>query len=1083
MLAFIFVFVSAYEYKISAAAGNTVTHYSTAQYRDSITYQLVTVQIDDSTRYLLINYIMGDSAASGGEHVSAVYNAPDMGVMCSDTSGRVYCAWMDYYNDKSMLFYTHATDTNFAFVPRVLIDSTVYGAGIEWLIFPDIAVSPSGENVFIVYNRYFITDSVVDSVWTEFVYSDDFGNTFAAPQKITTPSVWCFQPDIEASENEVYITYTYLNGPSSEIYLNVIDLPFTVPADELVYPIDTITQNCTEVSSSLMHDTLFVAYQAYNSAQTKNNIRFNFSKVTDLASWTGGWVNSVPRNQAYADINCTPSGRKFITYLDTIPGGGPTAILAEYDTLATNFNSNWVLMVGNGAEILSRQEMNYVDSTHMYIYLPVNNAGMKVVYQASAKPDKAPPAPENIMVNDTTEALWYDNSNFTVKWTEPYDLSGIYKAYVRYDNPPASNNDTTFTTEDTLFYRILAAEGSRKAFVWLMDYRGNMDYHNNATVEMKFDSSAPIAPVKIDPLDKDTVYTRDIKFAWRTSTDAVSGIDGYGLLLDTLLSMATAKLYLTTDTSFSFDTTDIAEPFMDRRYFWNVLAGDSAGNIANGPSFFMDLRATNPVQLISPANGDSVNLPFSIIWNKINGFDDNIVGYRVHVSNDSLFSTFEYNQLTSNNNFDVTSTNADSVYVRVRGINAAGTECRWSEIRKVYIKDNIYPSDTLDISLSALPDTVLRGGGPVIVKLQSNVDSITFSESYYHTDSGGNVNITFTVDSLDSKVFNYEFINTGIADSLVMFYVKCSDKYGFADSAFVDVMIYDTLSMTLTADPSQVFSGDSIVLNLNVNTPLLNILESYFYTQSQSQSNISFTQDLLDPLHYYSEMSTNNIHDAFIHFFVKCENAAHSIDSSSISVRVLDSLHITLDLEPDTVQIGEDAFVTLWSNYDSITFLDAYYYWGENDTVHMSMNEDSVNSRRYNYYLPTAGMDDSEVGIFIKCANSELQEDSAYKMLYVLFPDRWVDEDNVLPWPNPATGNEIYLRMKLNNNADVDIKLFDIKGGFVNLTEDNLLSGQSKDILIDIGNLKPDLYFMIINITNTDTGETMTIKRKFVKAS
>jgi hypothetical protein len=108
----------------------------------------------------------------------------------------------------------------------------------------------------------------------------------------------------------------------------------------------------------------------------------------------------------------------------------------------------------------------------------------------------APGAPLNLVA---VPAGWTRTDDFALFWSNPFDLSGIARVYVKVgDTPPAYATDYTATAPGaditSLSGITLGVEGHKFAYVWLGDEAGNRDHTRYAQVELWLDATPPGAP-------------------------------------------------------------------------------------------------------------------------------------------------------------------------------------------------------------------------------------------------------------------------------------------------------------------------------------------------------------------------------------------------------------------------------------------------------------------------------------------------------------------------------------------------------------------------------------------------------------
>ena len=107
--------------------------------------------------------------------------------------------------------------------------------------------------------------------------------------------------------------------------------------------------------------------------------------------------------------------------------------------------------------------------------------------------DNTPPSsPQSLTANGSNPSPWTNNSKFVLNWTNPSDESGIAKALYKLSSAPISNYDTTGSFSpnppDSV---VITTEGVTPLYLWLEDGAGNVDYNNNASVDLRYDNTPP----------------------------------------------------------------------------------------------------------------------------------------------------------------------------------------------------------------------------------------------------------------------------------------------------------------------------------------------------------------------------------------------------------------------------------------------------------------------------------------------------------------------------------------------------------------------------------------------------------------
>lgn len=115
--------------------------------------------------------------------------------------------------------------------------------------------------------------------------------------------------------------------------------------------------------------------------------------------------------------------------------------------------------------------------------------------------DRVPPSPPfNLQGNPGR--VWTNVNQFSLRWTNPPDLSGVVGAYYRINQPGVYPTDGAFVeTVDTITDIQVPTDGKHDMYIWLVDAAGNVD-HNSRNVDPQvfwYDSTPPISTAELNP--------------------------------------------------------------------------------------------------------------------------------------------------------------------------------------------------------------------------------------------------------------------------------------------------------------------------------------------------------------------------------------------------------------------------------------------------------------------------------------------------------------------------------------------------------------------------------------------------------
>ncbi len=131
---------------------------------------------------------------------------------------------------------------------------------------------------------------------------------------------------------------------------------------------------------------------------------------------------------------------------------------------------------------------------------------------------QAPLAPIELTASGSNPSPWMAQNNFIINWTNPKDASGIQRCFYKIGSAPTNNFDTTATLIPQPPFVVQATqEFGELLYLWLQDGRGNLDYQQVATVNLRFDATPPFGT---RATSSDTSSTRMFTVSWDGGLDA-----------------------------------------------------------------------------------------------------------------------------------------------------------------------------------------------------------------------------------------------------------------------------------------------------------------------------------------------------------------------------------------------------------------------------------------------------------------------------------------------------------------------------------------------------------------------------------
>ncbi len=218
------------------------------------------------------------------------------------------------------------------------------------------------------------------------------------------------------------------------------------------------------------------------------------------------------------------------------------------------------------------------------------------VYNSGEPDGTAPAAPQNA---NLTPATWSRAPNFTVRWQNPFDRSGIAGAFYKIGAPPDSNGDGKYMPASpspsiTEIKLQATQQGRLPVYVWLRDGSGNVDYRTAVRVDYRYDASAPRPAANLRAGNAFAWANTDtIIFAWQAASDSLSGVARHDLMLaGKIIRRMSGNV-----NTFALDTL-----LAEKKYAWQINAVDSAGNLAASISASFRVDCTAPVVTHAPVD-------------------------------------------------------------------------------------------------------------------------------------------------------------------------------------------------------------------------------------------------------------------------------------------------------------------------------------------------------------------------------------------------------------------------------------------------------------------------------------------------
>ena len=123
-----------------------------------------------------------------------------------------------------------------------------------------------------------------------------------------------------------------------------------------------------------------------------------------------------------------------------------------------------------------------------------SNTAEATVFVDTTADDITPPGkPKNLRANGSNPSPWQSGNEFVIEWENPEDESGIAKSYWKLGTPPTSNKDYDHEGSAQSPMTIVSdTEDGVMFYLWLEDWKGNVDFHNYSSVLLRRDATSPL---------------------------------------------------------------------------------------------------------------------------------------------------------------------------------------------------------------------------------------------------------------------------------------------------------------------------------------------------------------------------------------------------------------------------------------------------------------------------------------------------------------------------------------------------------------------------------------------------------------
>ncbi|UCE38149.1 MAG: Ig-like domain-containing protein [Thermoplasmata archaeon] len=298
----------------------------------------------------------------------------------------------------------------------------------------------------------------------------------------------------------------------------------------------------------------------------------------------------------------------------------PSGIAGAYYKLDSPPTSNTDGTYVAGSDIISITGITVSGDGAHTIYVWLKNGAGNVDYNNTNTTifyfDSTPPSQPTGITADPIS--WTSLNSFLVSWTNPSDDSGIAGAYYKLDTPPTSNTDGTYVAGPgitSISNIMVSGDGQHTIYIWLVDNASNVDYINNGTTFLYYDSTAPSLPTGVGATPSTWTATNSFTVTWTNPSD-LSGIGGVYYKLDTAPTSDTDGTLVTGPGINSITNIVVSSDGAHTIYIWLL---DNASNVdhnnyATTILYYDGAPPSSPTNVVAnPSIWTATNL-FSVSW-------------------------------------------------------------------------------------------------------------------------------------------------------------------------------------------------------------------------------------------------------------------------------------------------------------------------------------------------------------------------------------------------------------------------------------------------------------------------------------
>ncbi len=273
---------------------------------------------------------------------------------------------------------------------------------------------------------------------------------------------------------------------------------------------------------------------------------------------------SAPDNMSISPATWTNHNAFTITWRNPVDPAGIAGAWYRVGSPPARANDG-IFVAGDDIDTLTNITVSTEGETRIYVWLQdgLGHVDHTRAATVTARFDATPPLPPFGL--QASPSGWQSTNDFTLRWTNPPDTSGIAGVYYRFTTPPTHPADGILVQgEDisVLEHIRVPGEGVFDIYIWLLDAAGNADHAraNSLPHAFRYDATPPsVTPNIVGPLGEHGWYVGPITVTF-TAVDVLSGVAGVRYRLgagnwvsDTHLALSADGLYTVT-----YEATDKA---------------------------------------------------------------------------------------------------------------------------------------------------------------------------------------------------------------------------------------------------------------------------------------------------------------------------------------------------------------------------------------------------------------------------------------------------------------------------------------------------------------------------------------------